>query len=503
MTEQLNEKINSVKEVLSNMPKNNKKNKVKYMEYLSNLIKEYQQLIQELKNEIKCRQDKILTKLKHNTIDFSDTKTKKKGCEEALSILNPYNTPYEKLHLDKLLYEIMHFYKDDFDALNEDINSAISCFKKVGVSLGSKDFCYIPYVKEYMSLILNESNLDNLKKCFDNLYWKCPNIIFQIALNFKYLYYKYEKYFIKYYQLQAKKTNTKVEELLEKYHEIAKKEKEIEMDLQQIVTKFLNKSLNINDYTKDKIEKLAMSLSNEKIEIDTIHKFYDSLSEYQNYLKYSYMIKEFIKLYQEKDKYKNIYKNTLKEIKKIESKIIKINNQINTQEKYFKNEKKKNILLLNLNDQIELVKTKYHELELNKFYEKISNLDDNTSYYDILTLSCSYYIYLRKIIENESEGITDQEIHATISSLQEFLLTPNLNILKNIKIKESVDISLVISDRYKLLNLNITKDDIENNITNLMDTLEKLEISNIINNSPVTIEELLFLSNSKNMIFSP
>ena len=82
-------------------------------------------------------------------------------------------------------------------------------------------------------------------------------------------------------------------------------------------------------------------------------------------------------------------------------------------------------------------------------------------------------------------------------------MTPNLNILKNIKIKESVDISLVISDRYKLLNLNITKDDIENNITNLMDTLEKLEISNIINNSPVTIEELLFLSNSKNMIFSP
>lgn len=499
MLEELNNKINSIKEVLSNMPKNNKKNKVKYVEYLSKLLEEYDKLSQELEKEIMSRQGKIISKIKKNTIDFSNIDTTKKDCEDDFLMLNEYNTPYEKINLDKIIYEIMHFYKDDFDALNEDINSAITCFKEVGVIVKEELFCYSPYVKEYMSLILNESSLEKLKECFDNLYWKCPNIIFQIALNFKYLYYKYEKNFIKYYQLKKKKIDIK--ELTCKYNELIKeKQNKEDSDLSNLLTKFLDKSINITDYTEDKILKYESSLSNEKIDIDIINKFYNSLYEYQGYLEYSYIIDEFIKLYNEKDKYKNIYKNSLKEIKKIESKIIKINKKIIMQEKYFNNSKKKNTLLLNLNEQIELVKIKYDELEYNKFYEIISTLDDNFSYYDILNLSLSYYIYLKKVIEKENEGITDEEINIKISSLKYFLLNPSLNILKNIKIKENVDIALLISDRYKLLNLNITKDDIENNTTSLMDTLEKLKINNVIKNSNVTYEEFLFLFDIKDIV---
>ena len=503
MIEQLAEKIASSKEVLSTMPQNNKKNKIKYLEYLSSLLEEYQKLEQETKQELLIRQEKILTKMKKNTIDFSCLEQEKKEDEEKIFLLNPYNTPYEKMELDRLIYEIMHFYKDDFDALNEDINSSISCFKKVGITLGIKDFCYSPYVEEYMSLILMESSKDILKTSFDNIYWKCPNIIFQIALNFKYLYYKNEKKCKKYYQIKTSKINIAKEELTKKYHElILNEQQKEEQDLSQLFHKFLNKDLNIADYAEEKVEKLETSLTKEAIEIDTIYKFYDSLYEYQGYLKYSYIIDEFIKLYQEKDKYKNIYKNTLKEIKKQESKIFKINHQIKRQEKYFKKSNKKNILLLNLNEQIELVKTKYNELEFHKFYEVISNLDDNTSYYDILNLSLSYYIYLRELIENNKDGITDLEINQEISLLQEFLLQPNLTILKNIKIKEKIDIALVISDRYKLWNLNITKDDIENNTTSLMDSLAKIKISNIIKNSDITYQELLFLYNIQNIFKS-
>ena len=83
--------------------------------------------------------------------------------------------------------------------------------------------------------------------------------------------------------------------------------------------------------------------------------------------------------------------------------------------------------------------------------------------------------------------------------MKKFLLSPNLNILKNIKIRDKVDISLLISDRYKLLNLNVTKEDIESNIVSLMDTLEKIKISNVINNSKVSYEELLYLYKIKNI----
>ncbi|MCI6265676.1 MAG: hypothetical protein MR598_02370, partial [Erysipelotrichaceae bacterium] len=154
----------------------------------------------------------------------------------------------------------------------------------------------------------------------------------------------------------------------------------------------------------------------------------------------------------------------------------------------------------NLNEQIDIIKTKYNELEFHKFYELISNLDDNTSYYDILNISLSYPIYLREIIEKNKEGITDLEINQELSSLQEFILRPNLTILNNIKIKEKIDIALVISDRYKLLNLNISKDDIENNIASLMDSLAKIKISHIIKNSQVTYQELLFLYNIQNIL---
>ena len=200
MIEELNNKITSTKEVLSNMPKNNKKNKIKYLEYLSNLIEEYSNLKKELDKEINIRQDKIIMNIKKSTIDFSNTNKKTQELETNLLILNAYNTPYEKINLDKTIYEIMHFYKDDFEALNEDINSVINNFNIIGIELKLSHFCYSPYVKEYMSLILNKASQDKLKECFENIYWKCPNIIFQIALNFKYLYYKHEKSFNKYYQ---------------------------------------------------------------------------------------------------------------------------------------------------------------------------------------------------------------------------------------------------------------------------------------------------------------
>lgn len=501
MINKLNEKIDSIKEVLSNMPKNNKKNKLKYVEYISGLMKEYLDLSDELSKEIKFRYEEIISKIKRSDIDFSNIDTRKKEYEDKLLVLNQYSTPYEKIGLDKLIYEIMHFYKDDFDALNEDINSAIKCFEKIGVELKEDSFCYSPYVKEYMSLILNKEGIEKLKNCFDSIYWKCPNIIFQIALNFKYLYYKYEKNFVKYYQLKKREIKVDIKELTNDYNRlIIKKCQEEANDLNKILTKFLDKSLNIGDYDPEKVVKYENSLSDEKLDIDVISKFYNSLYEYKGYLEYSYIIDEFIKLYNEKDKYKNVYKNSLKEIKKQESNIIKINKKISMQDKYFKNTKKKNILLLNLNEQVELVHTKYNELEFNKFYEIISTLDDNTSYYDILNLSISYYIYLREVITKENDGISDEEINLKISSLRNFLLNSNLNILKNIKIKDNVDIALLISDRYKLLNLNVTKEDIESNIASLMDTLEKLKISNVINNSNVTYEELQYLYNTKDIL---
>ena len=87
------------------------------------------------------------------------------------------------------------------DALNEDIRDAIACFRDVGVKLSIQDFCYSRFVKDYIRVILNgQDNDEAIKKKLDEVYWKCPKVMNQIACNFHYLYYRYEKYFIRYYE---------------------------------------------------------------------------------------------------------------------------------------------------------------------------------------------------------------------------------------------------------------------------------------------------------------
>ena len=60
-----------------------------------------------------------------------------------------------------------------------------------------------------------------------------------------------------------------------------------------------------------------------------------------------------------------------------------------------------------IKDVIQNLSDKYKTLELNKFYSKIySNLNDNSSIYDVLKLAYSYYFYLTTIIIQNFEDIT-------------------------------------------------------------------------------------------------
>ena len=70
-------------------------------------------------------------------------------------------------------------------------------------------------MKRFLS---NEVNDDILKKDFEEIYWKCPDIITHITLNFKYLYYKNKKKFDLYYDHLVKELTSK--KVLEEYQEL-------------------------------------------------------------------------------------------------------------------------------------------------------------------------------------------------------------------------------------------------------------------------------------------
>ena len=112
-----------------------------------------------------------------------------------------------------------------------------------------------------------------------------------------------------------------------------------------------------------------------------------------------------------------------------------------------------------------------------EIYQKIIiNLNDESSIYDVLIFASKFNNYLTDCIIENNPSITQEEIEEVINGLKQFLTDPYIIIIKNITLLENKNIAMIISDRYKLLNFNIQKDDInEENLENLIDSLSKIK----------------------------
>ena len=506
MNKRFLEYVSSIKEVLESMPQNNKKNKDKYIEYLKKVLDENVSIKNKLYDEIENRYNNIL----RDKVKCSDDVSKLVSYRNELEILFSMSTSYELSGLDRVLNDIFHFYKDDFESVNDDINKAIGVFKKVGIDIVDKDFNYSPYVKEYMKIYLAElknNNLDSsvLRECFDKLYWKCPNIIFQIEINFKYLYYKNKKIFDKYYgdlkRSVIDKYNKDIDSIHENYIKMVNDYQENACgNIYNIIDDFLDRKYNVSDYSKDKIIKLYDDFGTDESNINNLRKLLITLREYKGYLEYQYIIDDIRNKYKEKDKYKDVAKNKLKEIKKREDVIDKLNKKINFQKKFSIYANKIEKITLDINQKIDEVKELYKELEQDKFNEAVASLEDNTSLYDCLILASSYYSYLRELLRDKFEDISEEEIEKKQDDLKKYLFDTCINIINNISIVQDVDVALIIKDRYKLLNISVDHDNILQNVDGIIGNIERIVRYYNIDISKIKYEELKFLSDAKDIL---
>ena len=454
MITEFKENIKVQMEVLNALPRNNKKNEKIYITKLMEVLDKYKEIKKITESEIIKRKNRYESLEKNTKIDALTTKIN--SIKQLLPLINPYGSSYEKSNLDKVLYELGHFYENDLEKVNENIKKTIQIFETVGVLLDIDDFNYSFYSKKYMTKFL-ENKTQELKQYFEELYWKCPDIITHITLNFKYLYYQNKKKFDLYY-------NTKKFELInikEEYENLYKEKEElIRTSAFLLQQSFLENKLNINDYTIDKVSKAYKSIvSEEKIDLikNEVIKLYNNVIEYKNYLEFIPIIDNIKELYKEKDKYKNIYLNKKKEIEKLEKKLYKNTKAL------FKITKERKFEVINslVNNEIIELKQKYNELEYNYFLEQIMNLDESTTIYDLFNLALSNYNYLMK----------NEEID--IKKLNSFITNPRINILKNILINDTKDISMLIIDRYNLFGFELKKEQLEqSNLDNLIKELE-------------------------------
>lgn len=255
------EKIEIEKEVLSTMPKNNNKNINKYLEKIEELKKEYLELKKNVEKNLDKRYKKAINIAENKEV--TNLEIRVKTIEGILTLIDEEKTSYEKMGLDRIIYKIRKFYKDNLENVNTQIEMAIRKFAEVGINLSTADFNYSIFVEQYMKVFFKEIKKDNsnvLKTKFEEVYWKCPDIITHIELNLRNIYLQKQTIIDKYYENEKQKLlkqwNKTPKEIMNSYFDLkSQKINAINKDKKILLDKFLTGKLNINDYTRRKSTK--------------------------------------------------------------------------------------------------------------------------------------------------------------------------------------------------------------------------------------------------------
>ncbi len=498
--------INLKKEILETMPKNNARDLKAYIVKLQENLSIAQEEQTAIEDEIKKRYKRIRgTKVND---ELKNMMQRLENSEGVLYLLNEMDTSYEKLNLDKALFNLNHYYSKNLEMVNDTILYCIKKFEETGIKLELKDFNYSEYVKEYLKVFFTEMekgtiNSNKIKNKFDEIYWKCPGFIIHIVLNIKYLYLKKEKEIDKYFKNQKASLikNFTAKDIIERTFELSRQVDEYISNSREIITnKLLDGEFNIKDYSEKNItdcylkfiDEKDLDLNNEENlnEIDkNLDKLLNSLCEYKMYLENKFIIDDVVKIFNEKEKYKNIFANTLKEINKKEKKRINLNNKLEKNGLFSKSKDK----IRNERDSIIEELTKLHkELEQNKVYNTIlEKLDDNSNIKEVLTLANSFYRYEFTCICEKFKGIEENDIEEKIQNIGAFVNYPYCTIINNIKMTENKEIWMMIKDRYKLLNINIEKEDLElDNIDLLIDTIKVIMQAHNIRKNKIDLNKI-------------
>lgn len=516
--EEIVDKIEANKEVLSTMPKNNLKNINVYQEKLEELEEEYKKYQKDISNRLQRRYQNATRKAPNKEIE--NLQTRLKTISYILELLDEEKTSYEKMGLDRAIFTISRYYKENLENINEQIQFCIDKFSKVGIQVSLDDFDYSIYVKDYMKIFFQELekgnvNSERLKEKFEEIYWKCPDLIVHIELNIRNIYLKKEVLIDKFFEKEkieklkrfdvtskeVRKTNVELKkQLLDK--------KAVEPGL--IQEKFLSGNLNTKNFTKEKIDAdiakilpkdIAENLDSNEEAKSNISKFLNTLYEYQNYIKFKFIVDDIKQYYQERDNYKKSYTTTKKEIEKLEKKLKRLNKKA-TRRGLFGIKKKEYKQTPETKELIQTIREKYKELDMNKFYNKIyTELNKDSTIYDALKLADSYYFYLTSCIIKNFKNIQPEEIEEKVKELDDFLSNPYNTIINHTSITEENDLSIIIKDRYKLLSFIVEKEDLGiNNISSLISRLENIQIAINMKKANLKIEDIEQLCEIKKML---
>lgn len=534
LVENIEKQITTDKEVISVLPRNGIKAIKTLLKTISEMTEKYENLNEKLLNEIESRYTELTTVEENTEIPQLEQEILKYDMAEKNT---DTRSSFEKMGLDRVVYNVNGYYKSNLERLNKELIFSVKQFEKVGIKLTAEDFCISEYAKKYMEVLLREAyegdiNSEAVKNTFEKVYWQCSEVVSHLYVNIRYIYDRYENQIDRFYNEKAqeilKGLSLTVEGVEEKKAELIKQKNQIEeTDNKNILDKFYTGSLNINDYKEDNYKRIYTELTEkdvtklsetEKKEIDeNIDKLNTNLTEYAKYLEYKFLVEEVLQTRQEllknaeanKDKKvkKTQYELIQEEIRKSQTEIFKLNSKIEKPSKGFferkkAEDKKDSIAILQRNNLVLDLKKTYMQLDEEMIKQKIlQNLDETSSLYDVIKFASSYYGYMAKVMIKNNEDITDKEIGEKAEKIRKFVNFSNFTVINHVNISDTKELSIIIKDKYKLLGMQISKENFEED--SIEDLIRKVKIINNYNNiqkSKFSIKDLEYIMNVKEML---
>lgn len=239
--------------------------------------------------------------------------------------------------------------------------------------------------------------------------------------------------------------------------------------------------------------------------LDSLKRLRNNVLEYSSYLKFLPLYNYFKEKYEKQDSKDTItssIKNIDTQITTKEEKLEGINGKIFNSDKtcfsIFKkenNESIKNLKIESLKIAKELYEL-YHEKEKLEFEEKILTLknDELLLISDVIRLYYSYNYFKKETFKEIFKLETYNEIVELCNEFDEFASNPSNIIINGINTFDEYDISSVIANKYRLENINVTKEELEeDNLIALKNKIDFIFRINKIENSNLTIEKIWFV----------
>lgn len=549
----IEEDIEAKKTLITTLPTNNNRDIKKHNLKVEEIIKKYTEYKASVKKYIDVKSKSFNVKENNKVLD--DLTNKINNLEHVRFLLNPFNTYFEKMGFDNLLYDISNYNDFDFDYLNEIINQFIDKFKLVGIELSKDDFDCTCYVHKYMKTFLENrnngnKNYDSVLEQFEKIYWINPELVGHIEVNFRELIEKYEKKFTSYIAKLQKEVLE--DNKIKNYEECLDKLKVIYSDSCNINKESISDIINlakageidINSYFEN--SKIRMTAYN-SLSIDSLDftnkkdmdKFYEvigklkqNLEEYNSYMKFLPLIDGFKDEYQKeltgdinlsKANVQKKIKDIHSEIDKKKAKIIKLNREIISKSRHIDETKSiehgKNLINIIIgkmesknSEHLKQIKSDSVKLaqELYLLYKEYNREYINCKVFSILNRAFTvsellqlYYSfdYYKKIAIKKIFEVTDyNKVNDYCEDFDLFAMNLNNVIIKGVSIFEENDIAKIIVNKYRLDNINISEEELTpESIGILLDKVNLILRINEIENSTTSVEKIWFMTQTEKL----